>query len=98
MESSRRCWASAGEVAIAFALWRGVPGESQIQRGAASAIKSRRRALRLEGAEEKVVRVGRERVGSWGKGDGGGCPSAFTDCSEKSRDRCSSGEFQQTRL
>lgn len=55
-----------------------------------SAIRSRR-AARLEDAAAFVGRVGRKTVGSWDEGDGGGCPSAFTDCSGKCRDRCSGG-------
>lgn len=80
------------------AVWRGVPGESQTRRRGGDLLLrvGSRRDSRVQ--RRRGGRVGRKRVDSGEKGDVGGCPSAFTEISEKSRDRCSWGEFQQTCL
>lgn len=87
---------------------RGLAGESQIRRGAGwrAAIKSRRQggATRVQRGEDSVracvCRVGRKKKGRLlGKRATQEAVRALSlACSEKSRDRCSSGEFQQTRL
>jgi hypothetical protein len=58
--------ASAGEVAVALGCseWRGVPGESQIRRGAVCLLLGVGDG-RDSSAEERVCRVGRKKVGSW---------------------------------
>lgn len=70
-----------------------MPGESQIRRGAGLLLRvGGQRDSRMQ--RRAWVALG-EEVGSWDKGDAGGCPSAFTDCSEKSRDRCSWENFNR---
>ena len=96
----RRAWA-VGECGRGHSRllvrWRGVPGESQIRHGAVLLLRvGGQRDSRMQ--KRAWVALGEKGSAPGDKGDAGGCPSAFTDCSEKSRDRCSWGEFQQTGL
>jgi hypothetical protein len=86
--------ASAGEVAVADEEWRGVPGESQIRRGAVCLL------LRVGGGATRV-----QKKRSFALGENGSAPgkrateeavrALSLDCSEKSRDRCSSVNFNR---
>ena len=76
--------------------WRGVPGESQIRRGAGglSAIKSRRRgATRVQ--KRGSVALGEKRSAPGSRATEEAVRALSLDCSEKSRDRCSSGDFNR---